>query len=224
MGSLLTFESGVVWVGAFFTLCIYSFLYKENPFYRFAEHAVVGASVGYMIVMAYYNVIKPYWWENFLKGMFVRHEAYAFGLIPAALVGLLWLTRLIPKVAWMSRYPIAISVGFSSGYAIPITIQASILVHLRATWANMLIRDDGGHLLLKATIYGVIIFMGVISVLCYFFFSKAHTGLYGYFTQLGIWFLMVSFGASFGYTVMARISLFIGRLQFLFTDWLGILH
>ena len=34
---------------------------------------------------------------------------------------------------------------------------------------------------------------------------------------------MVGFGASFGYTVMARISLFIGRLQFLLGDWLGII-
>jgi hypothetical protein len=34
---------------------------------------------------------------------------------------------------------------------------------------------------------------------------------------------MVTFGAGFGYTVMARISLLVGRFQFLFDDWLGIL-
>jgi len=34
---------------------------------------------------------------------------------------------------------------------------------------------------------------------------------------------MVSFGASFGYTVMARISLLIGRLDFLLRDWLHII-
>ena len=33
---------------------------------------------------------------------------------------------------------------------------------------------------------------------------------------------MLSFGASFGYTVMARISLVIGRMQFLLFDWLKI--
>jgi hypothetical protein len=32
---------------------------------------------------------------------------------------------------------------------------------------------------------------------------------------VGIWVLMVAFGASFGYTVMARISLLIGRVEFL---------
>jgi hypothetical protein len=34
---------------------------------------------------------------------------------------------------------------------------------------------------------------------------------------------MISFGASFGYTLMARISLLIGRLHFLFHDLLHIL-
>jgi hypothetical protein len=33
---------------------------------------------------------------------------------------------------------------------------------------------------------------------------------------------MVTFGASFGYTVMGRISLLVGRLTFLFQDWLGL--
>jgi len=34
---------------------------------------------------------------------------------------------------------------------------------------------------------------------------------------------MVAFGASFGYTVMARVSLAIARAQFLLRDWLHIL-
>jgi len=34
---------------------------------------------------------------------------------------------------------------------------------------------------------------------------------------------MIGFGASFGMTVMARISLLIGRIQFLVNDVLGLL-
>jgi hypothetical protein len=41
---------------------------------------------------------------------------------------------------------------------------------------------------------------------------------------LGIIFIMVAFGASFGYTVMARISLLIGRFYFLLHDWLPIIR
>ena len=47
----------------------------------------------------------------------------------------------------------------------------------------------------------------------YFYFSKEQTGNFVRFTRLGIYFLMVSFGASFGFAVMGRISLLVGRFN-----------
>jgi len=69
----------------------------------------------------------------------------------------------------------------------------------------------------------LLIMLGVVSVLCYFFFSAEHRGALGSVSRVGIIFLMVAFGASFGYTVMARESLVIGRIQFLLGEWLGLL-
>ena len=42
-------------------------------------------------------------------------------------------------------------------------------------------------------------------------------------SKIGIWFLMVTFGAAFGYTVMGRIALLAARLEFLFDDWLWLI-
>jgi len=58
----------------------------------------------------------------------------------------------------------------------------------------------------------IIILVGVTSVLFYFFFSVEHTGPGKVVARTGILFLMIAFGAAFGYTVMARMSLLIGRL------------
>jgi hypothetical protein len=58
----------------------------------------------------------------------------------------------------------------------------------------------------------IIILVGVSSVLFYFFFSVEHTGPGKAVARTGILFLMIAFGAAFGYTVMARMSLLIGRL------------
>jgi hypothetical protein len=52
----------------------------------------------------------------------------------------------------------------------------------------------------------------VSSVLFYFFFSIEHSGPGKVVARTGIVFLMIAFGAAFGYTVMARMSLLIGRL------------
>ena len=68
----------------------------------------------------------------------------------------------------------------------------------------------------------LLLMLGVVSVLCYFFFSAEHKKALGAASRVGIVFLMVSFGASFGYTVMARVSLVIGRFQFLLGEWLGL--
>ena len=56
-------------------------------------------------------------------------------------------------------------------------------------------------------------FIGVISGLVYFFFSKEHTGIIGKVSRIGVYFLMIKFGASFGFAVMGRISLLIGRFE-----------
>ena len=59
----------------------------------------------------------------------------------------------------------------------------------------------------------MILLLGTIAALVYFFFSKKHEGAIGKIGKVGIYFLMVSFGASFGFTVIGRISLLIGRFE-----------
>ena len=48
-----------MWVGVFLTLSVLSFLYRDNPFYRFAEHLWVGVANGYSIAFMYHRVIMP---------------------------------------------------------------------------------------------------------------------------------------------------------------------
>jgi hypothetical protein len=73
------------------------------------------------------------------------------------------------------------------------------------------------------TLANWVIFIGVFTGLIYFFFSKEHKGFFGAASRVGIWVLMITFGASFGYTVMGRVSLLVGRLTYLFRDWLGLI-
>ncbi len=65
--------------------------------------------------------------------------------------------------------------------------------------------------------------IGVLACLVYFFFSIEHKGAVGHTARVGIWFLMITFGAAFGYTVMGRIALLAIRLEFLFDDWLWLI-
>ena len=68
-----------------------------------------------------------------------------------------------------------------------------------------------------------VLLVGTVFALIYFFFSVPHRGPIGHMASAGIWIMMIGFGASFGYTVMARLSLLIGRVFFLLKDWLHLI-
>ena len=40
------------WIAAFLTLGIFSYLYRDNPFYKIAEHVFVGVSAGANVLAA----------------------------------------------------------------------------------------------------------------------------------------------------------------------------
>jgi len=60
----------------------------------------------------------------------------------------------------------------------------------------------------------------LVCVMTYFFFSFEHNkpGI-KQASALGRWLMMVTFGAFFGSTVMARMALLIDRLHFLSKEW-----
>jgi hypothetical protein len=188
-------------IAAFLTICIFSFLYKDNPFYRFAEHLLVGISVGYILVIAFNTTVTP----KLINPIF--HQGRLIYIVPGVL-GLFMFARFLPRYVWLSRISIALIIGAGAGVAIPATMQAKILAQMHSSMSDF------------ATIDGVIIFIAVATTLAYFFFSKEHKGWFGATARMGTWFLMIFFGATFGYTIMSRISLLIGRMQFLLGDFL----
>ena len=201
-----------VWLSALLTLCIFSFLFKDNILYQFAEHLFVGISAGYLIAITWHNQIVP----NLFVPLF--NEGNIIYIIPL-LFALSYFARFIPKLSYLVRLPIAFLLGWGSGAAIPAFFQRDLL---RQTQGTLLVRD--AFLRFDTGLWAAIILVGVVCVLVYFFFSRERKGIMKPAANLGIIFLMLGFGASFGYTVMSRISLLIGRFQYLLGPWLGIIE
>jgi hypothetical protein len=204
-----------IWVAAFFTIAIYTFLYKDNVVYKITENIFVGIAAGYLVVVEYFNVIKP----DLIDALYYDHKFLM--LIPALLMLLLF-TRVIPKIAWVSRISIAFMVGMGAGLAIPTTMNAMVIQQVKGTLSIAYLGSPYGDVM--GVFGGVLLFAGTVCALIYFFFSKPHEGVTGYLAKFGIWILMIGFGASFGYTVMARISLLIGRVLFILRDWLMVIE
>jgi|SRR5581483_11939186 len=194
------------WVATGLSLLIYSFLYKDNPLFKLAEHIFVGVSIGYLLTITYYQVMV-----NKLYVPMIQQGKW--WLAVPAFLGVLMLSRFIPPIAWLSRISFAFLLGVSSGVAIPRQISSFILQQVQGTIKPLVTIGESGVTLTLANLNSLVILIGVVSVLFYFFFSIEHTGTVRRVARAGIYFLMVSFGAAFGYTVMARMSLLIGRLD-----------
>jgi hypothetical protein len=237
------------WVAALLTLSIFSFLYKDNPVYKFAEHIFIGISAGYFVALEYWNVFIPNLWNPLMEGF--RNVGFAtffrLGDLPVGLpvfagmellipfgLGVLLFTRFFPKASWLSRWSIAAMIGSYAGLAIIGALQGDLVAQIRAnmmpfyvaeSWAGVRSAQGGAvFFALLEAFRNPLIVIGLLATLVYFFFSREHKGSLGAVSRMGIWFLMISFGASFGYTVMSRVSLLIGRLYFLLSDWLGIVQ
>lgn len=219
---LITQRLEVSWEGlgiilaAGLTLALYSFLYQDNPLFRFTEHLFVGVAAAY--------VFGQYWYQILYGELVVRFRTLGqaddagvsgWWMLAPTMLGLLMLTRLSSRVGWLSRISFAFFVGLGAGLTIPRYISSFLLAQLESTLQPLSWSWEGLNLLL--------ILCGVLAVLIYFFFSIEHKGAIGGISRVGIYFLMVSFGASFGYTIMARLSLLIGRVTFLLRDWLHVM-
>lgn len=362
-----------IWLIAFFTLALFSFLYKDNPIYRVAEHIFAGLTAGYQVGLIWDTVILQKLWDPMVGG--------DWWLFIPGILGLLMFTRLTKKFSWASRISLAFVMGVTAGIFIISQLHGLVLpqmkdtmiasseeisklenkatdnlgqltifdpdivldtvvidttssdilatadidtltdttasmakkevetitypylhsesqlsiyeevnrkgdetVTLTAKFVDTLelgmldfyapsfkIRKKGttsDQEIVKANVYTnngiiltnnsdgsitvtydynpadnlevgeyslgfeverksvmllltIIIVIGVLSTLIYFYFSHEHKGALGVTAKVGIWFIMISFGAHFGYTVMGRVSLLIGRMQFLIEDWIG---
>jgi hypothetical protein len=234
-----------IWAAALLTIGIVSFLYRDNPVYKFCEALFVGISAGYWFVSLYYQNILPKLFDNLgitkILGLSDRDGAFQhvfsgqwddrIWYVLAGVLAIMMLLRLVPKVGWISRWPLAVVVGSTAGLYMITYFQSNFLSQLQNTVIPLIdigrirgLPPDGvtADMAFAAYLGNLVLIVGTLTGLVYFYFSKEHSGALGGAAKIGIYFLMITFGASFGYTVMSRMSLLIGRLYFLFGDWLHI--
>ena len=227
-----------LWLAAFFTLAIFSFLYADNPFYKIAESLVVGVSAAYWGVIGFWDTLVPKMFGALTPGLvksLVQPSLIApemlqqISMVFALILGVMMLWRLLPRGGWISAWPLAFIVGVTAGLIIVSHVESDLMAQAAATMKPLVVSvtDASGATNMWdswwASVANVLLVTGVICCLAYFFFSVEHKGVVGGAARVGIWYLMITFGAAFGFTVMGRIALLAARVEFLFDDWLWLI-
>jgi hypothetical protein len=220
-----------IWLAAFFTLAVFSFLYGDNPIYKIAEAMLIGVSAAYWMVVGFWDVIVPNligkispatvqgWAMPGLSGPEAQRNLWY--LVPLCL-GIMLLCRLLPVGGWISRWPLSFIIGVFAGLQLIAYLHGDFLAQIRNSILPLVVTDQGA-INPWLSLQNIFIVGGVLCCVAYFFFSFEHTGVMGKAATAGIWVLMITFGASFGYTVMGRIALLAIRIEYLLDDWLWLI-
>ncbi len=193
------------WVAAFMMLSLFSFLWKENPCSKIAQSIYVGAGAGFFLAQSYKNI------NDMVVYRF--REGQISVLIPT-LLGILLFAQLSEKYAYLARFGTALPLGMGAGIALRALPSAQILSQIRATVESL------------NSINNIVILVGVVTTLFYFLFTvftDSKNAIVRSSAEIGKYFMMVAFGLTFGTAVFGQISTYLGALQILLGDWLGLM-
>ena len=196
------------WIGALLTIGCYSFMFGENIMYQFCEHAMVGFATAHLVVTGYSNIVGQAWNPLVLKGQI----SWLWPIIG----GLALYLRFIKPVAWISRLPLAFLIGAGTAMSVFRSLGNEFVRQIAATCS-----------LAWKTPNNAIYIITVVSVLAYFIVSVREKSNAGQalikIGKIGQCLMMVGFGASLAGTIGGTLSYLIGRLNFLFGTWLGLI-
>lgn len=197
-----------IWFAALFTFWIYSIAFRDNVFFKFAEHTFVGAAAGHSIVYGVDNVLRL-GWTPLIKGSTVY--------IVVFILGILLYTRYHSEYFWISRFPISIMAGIGLGLSLRATVTSDFIAQILSTAQIKLLDVDGW------TAFSNLLFIVItITVVYYFIFTypKIHGGRLGTISKIARYGMMAAFGYSFANTILSRFQMIFGRLDFLMNQWL----
>jgi hypothetical protein len=178
-------------VGSFVSIGAYTVLIGDNPISKLTEHIYTGILAGYILAIN---------WDFIMKNAITKVQGGQVSYIIPIILSLMLITRLKPEWLWVSRYPVALTIGVGLGLA------------MRASVLSDFVGQIQGTLLPLNNINNVVMIIGTMTATAYFLFTTKYTGPYKYVNQTGLLFLLVAFGVTYGSTASFRFELVIGRL------------
>jgi hypothetical protein len=205
-------------LGAVLTLFIFSYLLNDNPLFRLAVHILVGVSVAYGCVVALHSVILPVITPPETTDSSVR-LLWLISLVGVVLGALLF-TRGIRGLSWLGDISVAVLLGVGVGVALGGAVLGTLLPQLSAA-ADPAIPEPQVLPEILKPVGQVVAIIGTITGLLVFGFiwQRPARGLISRVmnggAQIGRWFVLIGFGAAYGGVLVASLTLFADRVQYL---------
>lgn len=191
------------------TLAVFSGFFKPNPVYRFAESLLIGVSAGYFALIWYFSIVKPAFLSAFDGNYLI--------LIPILSGFLLFIpSNRETHYSKLRFLPAAFIVVVTIAINIPIYFSAFLQEMMRSSIIPLISFDESGNIQADMTINAVLSIVCVVSVL--FFLVARHKNNSRFVNtsgEIGRFFILVAIGSAFAYTLLSRLILFMGKIEFI---------
>ena len=184
-----------------------SLLWGDNLFFRWGTRIVIGFSV-------IHTAIWQLYWIDYRAIQPIMTDGDIKFVIPLIL-GLMMYARLSRPNAWISKYPMGVQLGVGVGVVSVSMLRSQILDQLRFTVEGLFEATTA-----MALLNAVLVLIGTVTVMSYFFFTKEHTGILGISTYIGRAFIMSSIATIWAGDYIWAMSMLAGQLQFLIKEFL----
>jgi hypothetical protein len=211
------------WIAAFVTLTVLSYVFKDNLAYRLVQHAALGITTAFMLVLTCRDVLQPQWMAPIIAAAQGKGPALDLFWLLLLVPGVLWYFQLSRTYYWVSLPVTGLFIGVAAGVAFKVQLQ-TVMPQIAASikplnpWAL----PNPGSLSAWLTVLNNALFIVVLlTALLYFFFSirTDRPALRGP-VRFGRLAIMLTLGAMFACTVMTRTSYLLDRLRLIYTDWI----
>ncbi len=224
---MLNLSSDLIWtiVSFILTLMVFSYLFGDNPVFRFVSALFVGATAGYFFVILFYQVILHRLVTPIVEGSIIT-------LVPLLLSGLL-LLKLSPRLSKFGNIPMAYLVGTGAAVAIGGAVLGTLFGQAKGAVAPFFVLDQAsGTSNLMLILEIAFMLLGTIAALVYFNFGAKNDSKEGskrgalstVFAWIGQFFIAITLGAVFAGVLTTAITALIERSDFVVQTFKSFIH
>jgi hypothetical protein len=200
-----------LWAGLILTLMVFSYILGDNFLYRLAVYIFVGLAAGYIAIVTWDSVLRP-WIYGTVLAPGANITNIIFGAIPLVL-GALLLLKGSPRFGRLGNLALAFIIGVGTAVALLGAITGTLMPLASSTGSQLTVNR----------INGILVVIGVICTLVYFQYMarrapngqlrrRPHIRVMGFLGQ-GV--VVITLGAVYAAAILTSLTIFSERVGFI---------
>jgi hypothetical protein len=199
-----------IWLSGFLTLAIWSMLYKENVFFKWAQYTYIGVVIGHNVVTGYSTLTSRF--SPLMRGA-------DLSLLLTLILGIMSVFIVWKKYSWVASIPISIIVGVGTGLSLYSLVSTDVLRSMYSTLGEASNIMGASPSVAFSNAIRVVI---TLVVMFYFIFTIELKGPLRHLTTAAKYFLFMIFGFTVGNALTSYNTYFVTSLQRVLVEWLGL--